>query len=125
MKEENQRLIKKLNELMRHPLIDNMDEKPIPFLGWYWRDIEPEFGRLYLSWLDGKWWIDEAGKWPYLKGVYDYDEANIVLKYMVNLLESTIKLNEILTQSPRPQETLDDPKHYFIKFILSTKQSEE
>ena len=65
VKEQNQKLIVSLNELMKHPLIEDMDDKLIPFLGWGWRDVDPAYGRLHMSWTEDKWWIDEAGKWSY------------------------------------------------------------
>jgi len=42
--------------------IEDEHGKPLPYLGWFWRDIST-FSE--ISWHDGQYWINAAKKWDY------------------------------------------------------------
>lgn len=82
------KLERKLDGLMKADKISDMDEKLVPYLGWWWREIGPDYPSIRMSWLEGHWWIDECGKWAYPSKTIGEEEA-------IALLEQCIKVAEL------------------------------
>jgi len=97
------RLAEKLNKLMKHKLIVDLDDKPIPYLGWAWRDISPSHPKLTLSKTEGHWWIDEATKWDYPIKEVDTPTSIEILKHAIKIVGSYIKLIQLLTDKEEGQ----------------------
>jgi len=97
-------LAEKLNELMESEDLIN-ENKAIPYLGWWWRDISPDIPRLTLSWPseDGPGWIDEARKWGYLSKIVEISKSIEILEACITVVEANIKLVKLLKQE-QPEE---------------------
>lgn len=93
MIEENKKLIEELNELMKTELEGfDEDNKVFPYLGWFWRSIDDyEAEGLPMSYHEGYWWLDEAGKWDYPKRRLSVEETNKVLKIWITIVKANIE----------------------------------
>lgn len=100
IKKEFAELATKLNELMNQDDITDMDPKPIPYLGWWWRDISPEIPRLVLSWYEDHWWLDEARKWDYPSRFAEGEEAIELLKACITAVEQKDDIMTLLKKNP-------------------------
>ena len=99
----NEDLAKKLNKLMED-IVET--EKPIPYLGWWWRDIE-DADRLPMSLppMHDFYWLDNAGKWDYPGRYLDADDSRRVLEAMIKVAEAHIEMTTLLkTITQRKEE---------------------
>jgi len=110
VEERFSQLAKRLNKLM-DDLSALTDNKAIPYLGWFWRSIDPIRPVLRISWageLEKHWWLDEAGKWEYPRRYVEGEEAIKVLELCVKSAEYTFELLTLLKQNPpTPEEEKD------------------
>ena len=100
MNDEIKFLIRKLNELVRKSEDTTLGmDKIIPYLGWFWRDIDEDTEYLVFSRPKGSnyYWLDEAQKWDYpQKIIRNPEEIKTILSRMIEVLEAYLLLVEIL-----------------------------
>jgi len=105
MDEERKLLIRKLNDLVRKVEDKTLGmDKVIPYLGWFWRDIDEDTEYLIFSLPKGSdyYWLDEAQKWDYPeKVIRNPGEIKIILERMISILEAFLLLVEVL---PKKEE---------------------
>ena len=100
------RLEQELDELMKSDAISEMGDKALPYLGWWWRSIGPKVPSVRLSWTDGHWWIDEAGKWSYPSKMIKDEEAIELIEQCIKAVKKGVdsdeyrKLWEMLKKDP-------------------------
>lgn len=86
----NKELALKLNEVMNKMSELSHEEKVIPYMGWFWRELlDWEADALPLSREEshGFFWLDIAGKW-------DYEFVRVNAEYSRRILENMIQLGE-------------------------------
>ena len=84
----NEELAKEFNEL-----VDKLEKftemKIVPYLGWYWRDIdEDDANNLPLSFPRGEnfWWVDIPGKWDFPHYHCTKKESQLILEKLMIIL---------------------------------------
>ena len=86
----NQELATRLNELASN-LAKISDQRIIPYLGWYWRDITDfHIENLVLSLPENSdfYWLDVARKWDYQTYSCSSEESAIVMTKLIKIAEA-------------------------------------
>ena len=81
---------------MANPLLVGCGEKPFPYLGIVWRDIDvyPEFEQfdaISVSYEMGLWWLDVPRKWDYPTRDLTDKEATIALNLWIAMTEKFLE----------------------------------
>ena len=93
----NEELAEELNQLM-HKLEEIESEwKPIPYLGWFWRDIDKFDSRhlpLSLPEDEDFLWLDIPRKWSYPFYICNEIESRKVLELLIDMVNAFLKYLE-------------------------------
>lgn len=96
---KTEEIIKEINTIMFE--YEGTLFRPIPYLGWIWRDIEPNDlnnNTIRFSKPDGGafYYLDMAWKWDYPYIELSLEEAHPILEKMLEALKTSIELTNIL-----------------------------
>lgn len=73
-----------------------LPDKGIPYLGWFWRDLDDFRREITLSLCDGQVFIDQANKWDYPSCHTTVSDGEIIRKLITDISTKQIELGELL-----------------------------
>jgi len=103
---KNNTLAEELNKLMKQESVLG-DRKIIPYLGWYWRDIEAlDSQNIQLSMPEGEqfYWIDVARKWDYPSLYCSEEQTKVILQKAITLAKAYIDFATYTQQIGKTKE---------------------
>lgn len=85
---------KELRELIKKAEYD--DNKLVPYLGWFWRDLDED--NQLLSLTSGEVWIDPANKWDYPYTRMTKGDTKKLKVMIADICKRAIKLKRLLNK---------------------------
>jgi hypothetical protein len=79
--------------------LDEKEQKPIPYLGWFWRNVDPDEEKIPVALADDTWWLCVRNKWDYPEKELTKEESIEALKILLEILNQYEKFQVLCASS--------------------------